>query len=162
METRRGLVSQPPRGAPLRGYPADSSVRDITTVRRLLESRQSISRRIRILVGLAQAVSAEQEDLGVFDQAVGDCSGNRCVVEDVAPVRKRRVRCNERTALAAVTRGDYLVKEVRRLLIERKIPEFVTDEERRFGIDLQLANERVIDLRNRLLSMSMAVVNKTR
>src|SRR5262252_7503220 len=34
----KGLVFPAPRAAPLRGYPADSSVRDITTVRRLLEA----------------------------------------------------------------------------------------------------------------------------
>jgi hypothetical protein len=33
-----GAEEPAPAAAPLRGYPADSSVRDITTVRRLLEA----------------------------------------------------------------------------------------------------------------------------
>src|ERR1051326_8840804 len=102
----KGLVFPAPRAAPLRGYPADSSVRDITTVRRLLGAGLSIGRRIRILVGLAQTVSTEQEDFGVFDETVRNRCGDRCVIEDVAPVGKRGVGCNDGAALAAVTRRD--------------------------------------------------------
>src|SRR5438477_3767734 len=36
----RGPEGPAPAAAPLRGYPADSSVRDITTARRLLEAGQ--------------------------------------------------------------------------------------------------------------------------
>ena len=58
-EVKVGAEKTAPPAAPLRGYPADSSVRDITTVRRLLGSQHSIGRRIRILIGLAQTISTE-------------------------------------------------------------------------------------------------------
>ena len=48
-------------------------------------------RRIGSLIGLAQAVAAEQEDLGVFHQAVGDSGGDGRIEEDVAPVGERCV-----------------------------------------------------------------------
>ena len=35
---------------------------------------------------LRKAVAAEQEDLGILDEAVGDRSGDGRVVENVAPV----------------------------------------------------------------------------
>ena len=52
-EVAKGRKLRPPAAAPLRGYPADSSVRDITTARRFLEAGESIRRRIWILVGLS-------------------------------------------------------------------------------------------------------------
>jgi hypothetical protein len=59
---------RPQSAAPLRGYPADSSGRDITPARRLLEaSRCLVGWRIRVLVGLTQTVSTNDEDLGLFD-----------------------------------------------------------------------------------------------
>ena len=63
--------------------------RVIVTARRLHRSRpQLLGRRIRIL-GLAQAVAAQQEDLGVLHQAVGDGGGDGRIEEDVAPVGER-------------------------------------------------------------------------
>src|SRR5262245_32109201 len=47
-------------------------------------------RRIGAL-GLAKAGTAQQEDLGVLHQPIGDCRGNGRIKEDVAPVGKRRV-----------------------------------------------------------------------
>ena len=40
-------------------------------------------RRIRILVGFAQTVTTQQEDLGVLDQVVGDGSGDGGIKEDL-------------------------------------------------------------------------------
>src|SRR5436309_2405248 len=99
--------------APLRGYPADSSVRDITTARRFLEAGESIRRRIWIFVGLSQAVAAKQKDLGVFDKPIGNGSGDGRIKEDVAPLGKRGVCRDHRTPLAAVTRRDDLIKKIR-------------------------------------------------
>jgi hypothetical protein len=48
-------------------------------------------RRNRILIGLTQAVAAQQEDLGVFHQTVGDGGGDGRVEEDVAPVGEWRI-----------------------------------------------------------------------
>ncbi len=47
----------------------------------------------------------------------------------------------------AVTRGDDLVEEIGGLLIQGEVAEFVADEQRRLGVDLQLTDERVIHLR---------------
>ena len=81
-------------------------MRDITTARRFLEAGESIRRRIRILVGLAQTVAAKQKDLGVFDKPIGNGGGDGRIKEDVAPVGKRSIRCDDRTSFAAVARRD--------------------------------------------------------
>src|SRR5213593_1311272 len=108
MKLPRAGKLRPPAAAPLRGYPADSSVRDITTARRFLEAGESIRRRIRILVALAQTVAAKQKDLGVFDKAIGNSGGDGRVKENVAPVGKRSIRGDHRTPLAAVACRDDL------------------------------------------------------
>ena len=41
---------------------------------------------------------------------------------------------------------DHLVKQVGGLLIQRQIAQFVADQKCRIGIDLELANQRVISL----------------
>jgi len=62
-----------------------------------------------------------------------------------------------------VASGDDLIEEVGSLLIERKIAELVDDQQSRFGVNLEFANQGMIDLEaRRWLSMSMAVVNNTR
>ena len=81
---------------------------------------QLLGRRIRIL-GLAQAVAAQQEDLGVLHQPVGDGGGDGGVEEDVAPVGERCVRSNNRGTFLAVTGGDDLIEEIRGLLVEGQI-----------------------------------------
>lgn len=48
----------------------------------------------------------------------------------------------------AVTGGDDLIEEVGSLLIERKISELVDHQQRRFGVELEFANQGVIDLRS--------------
>jgi hypothetical protein len=109
--------------APLRGYPADSSARDIVTERRLLAS-PSVPELFRwrlALVGFAEAVASEQEDLRVLHQAIGDGGGNGGVVEDVASVGERGVSRNQRAAMQAVPCRDDLVEQVGCLLIEGKI-----------------------------------------
>jgi len=73
------------------------------------------------LIAFAEALASEEEDLGVFHQAIGNGSGDGGVVEDVAPVGKGRVGCNERAALVAVTGRDDLIEEVGSVLIERKV-----------------------------------------
>ena len=54
----------------------------------------------------AKALAAEQEDLGVFHQPIGDGGGDGCVVEDVAPVGESGIGRNECAALMAVAGGD--------------------------------------------------------
>ena len=46
-----------------------------------------------------------------------------------------------------MARGDDLIEEIRGLLIQRQISQFVANQKRRIGIGLQFAHERVIDLR---------------
>jgi hypothetical protein len=98
------------------------------------------------ILGLAQTLAAQQEDLGVFHQAVRDRGGDRGVEEDVAPVGERCVRCNNRRAFLAVPRRDDLIEEIGGLLVEGQIAQLVTDEERRLGVGLELADQGVIDL----------------
>src|SRR6266571_8164631 len=117
---RAGSLALP--SAPLRGYPADSSVRDITTARRFLEAGESIRRRIRILVALAQTVAAKQKDLRVLDKPIGNGGSDGRIKEDVAPVGKRSIRCDDRTSFATVARRDDLIKKIRRVLIQGQIP----------------------------------------
>ena len=98
-----------------------------TTPRRRLSSQLGAcwfaslfgSWRIGISIAFAEAVAAEQEDLGVFDQAIGDGSGDGGVVEDVAPVGEGCFGNDDGRALLAMTCGDYLIEEIRALLVER-------------------------------------------
>ena len=60
--------------------------RVIVTARRMVGPALWFGRRIGILVGLAQAVAAQQKDLGVFDEAIGNGGGDGRIEEDVAPV----------------------------------------------------------------------------
>ena len=62
-------------------------------------SLRFFGRRIGSLIGFAQAVAAEQEDLGVFHQAVGDSGGDGGIEEDVAPVGERCVRGDDSRTL---------------------------------------------------------------
>ena len=72
-------------------------------------------------ITFAKAFTSEEEDLGVFHQAIGNGGSDGGVVEDVAPVGERCVGRNERAALIAMAGGDDLIEEVGSLLIERKI-----------------------------------------
>jgi len=55
-----------------------------------LEPAKLLGWRIRVL-GLTEAIAAEQEDLGVLDEAVGDRRGDGRIEENVAPVGERCV-----------------------------------------------------------------------
>jgi len=77
------------------------------------------------LITFAEALASEQEDLGVFHQAIGDGSGDGGVIEDVAPVGKSCIGRNQRAAFMAVAGGDDLIEEVGRLLVEGKISKLV-------------------------------------
>jgi hypothetical protein len=66
-------------------------------------------------MGFAQDFAAEKNDLGVFDQAVGDGRGDGGVVEDIPPVGKGCVGGAERTSLVAVTSGNDLTESKRPL-----------------------------------------------
>ena len=72
-------------------------------------------------LGFAEAVAAEQEDLGVLDQPVGDGGGDGRVEEDVAPVGERCVGGDDCGAFLAVAGGDDLIEEIRGLLIEGQV-----------------------------------------
>ena len=113
----------------------------------LSQPSRLFSRRLA-LITFAEAFASEEEDLGVFHQTIGNGGGDGGVVEDVAPVGESCVGRNERAALMAVAGGDDLIEEVGSVLIERKIPQFVDDQQSRLGIDLEFANQRVIDLRS--------------
>ncbi len=78
-------------------------------------------RRRLALIGFAKAFAAEKDDLGVFDQAVGDGRRDGGVVQDIPPLRKGCVGRDERTSLVAVTSGNDLIEQIRGLLVERKI-----------------------------------------
>jgi len=78
-------------------------------------------RRTEAFIGLAQTVAAEQKNLGVLHQAVGDGGGNGGVVQNVAPVREWRVGRDDGGFLLAMPGGDYLLKEIGRLLIEGQV-----------------------------------------
>lgn len=110
------------------GYPSDSSVRDIITARRMIGAGL-FGRRIRILVGFAETVTTQQEDLGVLDQAVGDGCGDGRIKEDVASVGKRGVGGDHGRAFVAMARRDHLVKEIGGLLVEGQIAQFVANEQ---------------------------------
>src|SRR5262245_55442361 len=106
-----------PWAAPLRGYPADSSDRDIATVRRMVATGALLGRRRGSVLGLAQTVACKQQDLGVFDEAVYDGSGNSGVEEDVAPVGECSIGRDQcRSFLAVPVRND-LVEQIGCLLI---------------------------------------------
>ena len=65
--------------------------------------------RIRIL-RFTEAIAAEQEDLGVLDEPVGDRRGDGRIEENVAPVGERCVGGYDgRTLLTVVRRGSKTV-----------------------------------------------------
>ena len=67
----------------------DSSSRVIVTARRVIDAGlRFLGRRI---LGFTQAIAAEQKDLGVLHQPVGDGSGDGRVEENVSPIGKGRV-----------------------------------------------------------------------
>ena len=72
--------------------------------------------------GFAEAVAAEQEDLRVFDEPIDDGGGDGRVEENVAPVRERSIGGDQCRTPVAVARGNDLVKQVRRLLVQGQIP----------------------------------------
>src|ERR1700733_7796056 len=119
----------PPSAAPLRGYPTDSSGSGYHHSAAPGRGRKRLPfRRTGVLVGLAKTVASEQEDLGVLHQPVGNGSGNRCVVENVSPVRERCVGRDHRRFLLAVSGGDHLIKKIGGLLIEGQVTKLVTDQ----------------------------------
>ena len=80
----RGAEETAPPAAPLRGYPADSSTRDIATARRMIAADELIRRRCGTVFGFAKAVAAEQQNLGVFHEPIHDGGGDGGVEENVA------------------------------------------------------------------------------
>ena len=83
-------------------------------------SRNLLGRRIEMF-GLAEAIAAQQKDLGVFDEPVGDRGGDGRVMEDVSPVGESRICSNHCRALMTVPCRNDLVEEVRRLLIKHQV-----------------------------------------
>src|ERR1022692_3556821 len=143
---RAGAEAPPALGSAVEGLPGGLLRPGISPQRGAgSEPAQLLGWRIRIL-GLTEAVAPEQEDLGVLDEAVGDRRGDGRIEEYVAPVGERCVGGDDGGTLLAVADGDNLIEEVRRLLVEGQISKFVTNEESRFGIGLELADEGVIDL----------------
>ena len=120
---RAGAEAPAPIGSAVEGLPGGLLRRGISSQRGACSLPAELIRRPADLdtVAFAEALAAEQEDLGVFHQAVGDGGGDGGVVEDVAPVGERCVSCNDSRALLAVAGGDDLIEEIRGLLIEGKI-----------------------------------------
>src|SRR5580693_7963186 len=146
---RAGVVAPAPVGSAVEGLP-DGLLRAGYRHRAAPDLNQPsrlFSRRLA-LITFAEALASEEEDLGVFHQAIGDGGGNGGVVEDVAPVGEGSVGRDQRASLMAVAGGDDLIEEVGSLLIERKIAELVDDQQRRFGVNLEFANQGMIDLRS--------------
>ena len=79
--------------------------------------------------GLRHVGPPMQENLGVFDETVGDGGSNRRVEQNVSPFGKNRVGRNNRAATLCMSCRDYLVKQVGSLLIQGKISKFVTNQE---------------------------------
>ena len=73
------------------------------------------------LIAFTKDFPAQQEDLGVFHQTIGDGSGDGGVVEDVAPVGKGGVGSDQSAPFMAVASGDDLIEEIRSLLIQGKV-----------------------------------------
>jgi len=92
----------------------------------LSQPRRSFGGRLA-LIAFAEALAPEEEDLGVFHQAISNGGGDGGVVEDVAPVGKGCVGCNEGAALIAVAGGDDLIEEVGSVLIKGKVSELIDD-----------------------------------
>jgi hypothetical protein len=88
-----------------------------------------LGRRIGIFIGLAQTIAAQQEDLGVLDEAVGNGGRDGRIKEDVAPVGEGRVGGDYCGTFVAVSGRDDLIKEVGGLLVKGEVSELVTDEE---------------------------------
>src|SRR5262249_49466756 len=55
---------------------------------------------------------------------------------------------NQGGTLVTVARGDDLVKEIRSLLVQGQVTQFIDDQQCWLGIELEFANQRVIDLRS--------------
>ena len=109
----------------MRGYPADSSGPGYRHSAALARSqRKLLGWRIRI-PGLTEAIAAEQEDLGVLDEAVGDRRGDGRIEEYVAPVGEWCIGGYDCGTFLAVACGDNLIEEVRRLLVEGQISKLV-------------------------------------
>jgi hypothetical protein len=115
----------PPLVSAVEGLPGDSSGPGYRHSAALARSqRKLLGWRSRIL-GFAEAIAAEQEDLGVLDEAVGDRRGDGCIEEYVAPVGERGVGGYDCRTLLAVAGGNDLIEEIRRRLVEGQIAKLV-------------------------------------
>ena len=101
----------------------------------------------RLRIGFAQTVSAQQEDLGVLHRPIRNGGGDCRVVENVPPIGEGRVGGDHGGTFLTMAGGDDLIEEIGGLLIQRKVTKFVHDEQRGFGIQPELADQRMIHLR---------------
>ena len=90
---------------------------------------------------LAVALAAKQKHLRVLNQAVRNRRGDRGVVQNVAPFGKRRIGSDYGRTLEGMPRADDLIEQIRAVLIEGQISEFVDDKQRRIGVALDLAHK---------------------
>ena len=91
----------------------------------MLAAGRLLSRRCRSGFGFAEAVAAEQEDLGVLDQPIHDGRGDGGVVEDVAPFGKCGIGGDKSRTFLAMAGGDDLIKQVRCLLIQGQVTQLI-------------------------------------
>ena len=75
-----------------------------------------------------------------MDEPVGDGGGHCGGVEDIPPVCERQIGRQD-GRLLVVPLADDLEEEVRSLLTERKVPEFVTDQEVRSLIRVEFLKQ---------------------
>src|SRR5271157_740977 len=113
--------------APLRGSPAGLLRSGLSHSAAPEKTRRSRGRRRRALLSFAQAFPAQQKDLRVFHQPVGDGRGDGGVEQDVAPVGEGSIGGDHAALLLTVARGDNLIKKIRGLLVEREISQLVAD-----------------------------------
>jgi len=87
------------------------------------------------------AWSSQDDDLGVVDEPVGNRYGSGVRVEHLAPLSEGQVGRHNSGPLL-VPGADDLEEEVRSLLTERKITQFVTNKEIWGLIGLELLEQR--------------------
>lgn len=73
-------------------------------------------------------VAGEGEHFGVVDESVDHCCGHDVVGEGLAPAPERQIR-GHHDRVDLIPGGDQLKEQVRRLLIQRDVANFVDDDQ---------------------------------
>ena len=70
------------------------------------------------------AAAFQRDDFGVVDDAVDHRGGDDLVSEYVTPASEGQVRCQDQRGMFVTTR-DELEEQIRRVLLERNVADFV-------------------------------------